>query len=38
MFWAQPLGRPSADGRRICFNSSRLGTIDLCILYPEGEK
>ena len=32
MFWAQPLARPSADGRRIVFNSNRSGTIDLCIL------
>jgi len=36
MFWAQPLPRPSADGKRICFNSSRSGTIDLHILYTEG--
>lgn len=36
MFWAQPLARPSADGRRIVFNSNRSGTIDLHILYPEG--
>lgn len=35
MFWAQPLPRPSADGKRICFNSSRAGTIDLHILYSE---
>lgn len=35
MFWAQTLGRPSADGSRICFNSNRSGTIDLCILYTE---
>jgi len=32
MFWAQPLARPSAGGRRIAFNSIRSGTIDLCIL------
>jgi len=32
MFWAQPLARPSADGRRIVFNTNRSGTIDLCIL------
>jgi hypothetical protein len=39
MFWAQPLASPSADGRRIAFNSSRAGTIDQCILYvtPSGE-
>jgi hypothetical protein len=35
MFWAQTLPRPSADGTRICFNSIRSGTIDLCILYPD---
>jgi hypothetical protein len=35
MFWAQPLGSPSADGRRIAFNSSRSGTIDACILYVD---
>jgi hypothetical protein len=34
MFWAQPLASPSADGRRILFNSNRSGTIDACILYP----
>lgn len=33
MFWAQTLPRPSADGKRICFNSNRSGTIDLHILY-----
>ncbi|MDO8541482.1 MAG: hypothetical protein Q7S40_13670 [Opitutaceae bacterium] len=33
MFWAQPLASPSADGRRIFFNSVRSGTIDGCILY-----
>jgi len=33
MFWAQPLGRPSADGKCICFNSNRSGTIDMYILY-----
>ena len=33
MFWAQTLASPSADGKRICFNSSRSGTIDLCILF-----
>ncbi|MBI4658296.1 MAG: PD40 domain-containing protein [Verrucomicrobia bacterium] len=32
MFWAQSLASPSADGRRICFNSNRSGTIDLFIL------
>jgi len=36
MFWAQTLPRPSADGKRICFNSSRSGTIDLCILFLDG--
>jgi hypothetical protein len=35
MFWAQPLASPSADGRRIAFNSIRSGTIDQCILYVE---
>jgi hypothetical protein len=35
MFWAQPLGRPSADGKRICFNSNHSGTIDQYILYVE---
>ena len=35
MFWAQTLPKPSADGKRICFNSNRSGTIDLCILYPD---
>lgn len=35
MFWAQPLPRPSADGKRICFNSNRSATIDLNILYTE---
>ncbi len=35
MFWAQTLCSPSPDGRRICFNSNRSGTIDLCILYPD---
>lgn len=35
MFWAQTLPRPSADGKRVCFNSSRSGTIDLHILYTE---
>jgi Tol biopolymer transport system component len=33
MFWAQTLPSPSADGKRICFNSNRSGTIDLCILF-----
>jgi len=33
-FWAQPLASPSSDGTRICFNSNRSGTIDLCILFP----
>jgi parallel beta-helix repeat protein len=33
MFWAQVLPSPSADGRRICFNSCRAGTIDLHILF-----
>jgi hypothetical protein len=37
MFWAQPLARPSADGKRICFNSNRSGTVDLHILYPQGQ-
>jgi hypothetical protein len=37
MFWAQTLPRPSADGKRICFNSSRSGTIDLHILYTESQ-
>ncbi len=32
MFWAQTLPSPSADGKRICFNSNRSGTIDLCLL------
>jgi hypothetical protein len=36
MFWAQPLPRPNADGKRICFNSNRSGTIDLHILYTTG--
>ena len=31
--WAQTLPRPSADGKRICFNSSRSGTIDLHLLF-----
>jgi hypothetical protein len=31
-FWAQPLARPSADGRRISFNSNRSGTIDQFVL------
>lgn len=35
MFWAQPLASPSADGKRIAFNSNRSGTIDQCILYVE---
>jgi hypothetical protein len=35
MFWAQTLPRPSADGKRICFNSNRSGTIDLHVLYTE---
>ena len=35
MFWAQPLASPSADGRRILFNSSRSGTVDACILYVD---
>ncbi|MCX7824267.1 MAG: hypothetical protein N2689_01755 [Verrucomicrobiae bacterium] len=38
MFWAQPQACPSADGRRICFNSNRSGTIDLHIVYPENLK
>jgi len=33
MFWAQTLPSPSADGKRICFNSNRSGTIDLCLLF-----
>ena len=36
MFWAQTLPRPSADGKRICFNSNRSGTIDLHLLYVDG--
>ncbi len=36
MFWAQTLPRPSADGKRICFNSNRSGTIDLHLLYTDG--
>ena len=35
MFWAQPLASPAADGRRVCFNSIRAGTIDQHILYVE---
>ncbi|MEW6356454.1 MAG: hypothetical protein AB1696_09020 [Planctomycetota bacterium] len=35
MFWAQPLASPSADGKRICFNSNRSGTIDQHILYVD---
>jgi hypothetical protein len=35
LFWAMPLAVPSADGRRISFNSNRSGTIDQYILYPE---
>jgi hypothetical protein len=35
MFWAMPLAAPSADGKRISFNSNRSGTIDQCILWPE---
>lgn len=35
MFWAQPLASPSADGRRIFFNSIRSGTVDACILYVD---
>lgn len=35
MFWAQPLASPSADGRRIAFNSIRGRTIDVCILYVD---
>jgi hypothetical protein len=38
MFWAQTLPSPSADGRRICFNSNRSGTIDLYTLYTEAGK
>ena len=38
MFWAQTLARPSADGKRICFNSNRSGTIDLYILYTQEGK
>ncbi len=33
MFWAQTLPSPSADGKRIYFNSNRSGTIDLCLLF-----
>lgn len=36
MFWAQTLPAPSADGKRICFNSNRSGTIDLHLLYLDG--
>jgi S-layer homology domain len=36
-FWAQPLASPSADGRRIAFNSNRSGTINQYILYVEGD-
>ncbi|MDA1191807.1 MAG: hypothetical protein O3A46_09015 [Candidatus Poribacteria bacterium] len=32
MFWAQPVAAPSADGRRISFNSVKSGTIDHYIL------
>jgi hypothetical protein len=35
LFWAQTLPSPSADGTRLCFNSNRSGTIDLCLLYPD---
>ncbi len=35
MFWAQPLGRPSADGSRINFNSNRSGDVDQCILFVD---
>ena len=35
LFWAMPLAIPSADGKRICFNSNRSGTIDQYILYLE---
>jgi hypothetical protein len=35
MFWAQPLAAPNSDGRRICFNSNRAGTIDQYVLYVE---
>lgn len=35
MFWAQPLARPSADGKRVCFNSNRSGSIALYILYVD---
>lgn len=38
MFWAQPLGRPSADGSRINFNSNRSGTIDQYILFLDRVK
>jgi hypothetical protein len=33
MFWAMPLAAPSADGRRISFNTNRSGTVDQCILF-----
>lgn len=36
MFWAQTLPSPSADGKRICFNSNHSGTIDLHLLYLDG--
>ncbi|MBI5397556.1 MAG: PD40 domain-containing protein [Verrucomicrobia bacterium] len=35
LFWAMPLAVPSADGKRICFNSNRSGTVDQHILYVE---
>jgi hypothetical protein len=33
MFWAMPLAAPSADGKRISFNTNRSGTVDQCILF-----
>lgn len=38
MFWAQPLASPSADGKRISFNSNRSGTIDQYILFVSNKK
>jgi hypothetical protein len=35
MFWAMPLAAPSADGKRISFNTNRSGTVDQCILFFE---
>jgi hypothetical protein len=33
MFWAMPLCAPQADGGRVCFDTNRSGTVDICILY-----